>query len=1559
MAYGVLPGKPDEDDILDGIESKNKFREQVAATATPSLAARIGEIYRANPWMKPGEILSLAKAGASDQLVNAASAQSGKQLPQRLDPNPPQTKNWFERAVYDPLKAASRYTFATLNLAPELAQNVGSQLLNKNNPEGFDGWFKSTSLGTMLAAAKGEIDPVTGQRISAGEGFFLGETAFEKQAERARRVRGTINGSAWTLGRGAADVVFAPGTKSYSILSGFVDAAVNIFADPTLYGGKALAGARATRAAIPKLQTADEIAAFAKVAREGELAAAGLSQGEMVAWNSSKFRQWAETNGKAQRLIDTLVEKDDAYDIFSNVFKEKIDVSEAKRLAEADSREKILAIIGEQTQRLDAELSGLFPQDIREIVKARERIPFYNNLRNSRLLTKMPEMVIKTGSSQDSINAVKSYGNYLKTLGRKISPEDRKVFMAKVMDVFADPNAAGAGQVNDLFEDIVKKVVSTELSEGVGALAKVDADEVAAEVFRRVAQAKEDMKLYMMDAAGDPTDFGVIQALKDSGRLVFDDDLNPAAIADLRLVGPGSLAELADKIQVLPDIRAVRRLTSNPFVRRALSKKAKFAKGVPSPEALARGIPVEEAPQALLRGGGQSRAAVAVADYLQNEIWKPLALMTGGYIFRNMFDAQIRMATVGKAGFFNHPFKYMQIVLGKVMPESFLGRALDDSEYAELAKNWSKYTDDFEEALAFGIRRNIDDPDALYQRALKSNSMVAVNKLQDRTRYLTGLYEELRRLSGDQLDNAVAKGIPTEKLVAWLRNTNDPKAVKALDDLTRYLKGGLEVYDASAKRMRMVKIDVVDDNVLSAWINRLGNPRINALTGGDETLRFAMGYRRMPVGAAETINPKNIADADFIGGTLHRGIGSEVRLGVEDGKDIRGVVTSVNSDTSWTVRRLSDNDIWDNPAGQKELRDYLSQLYDQRDNQLPRWTKYAPELGEAPTPGITEKQKEALKLWNRGVNFFFDNAYGRLSRKFERSPLYRQFFYEQFIDNADLLTREQAQLFKDSIEGRASALRISKEKLFGGKKQYDEIISKLDSANGTGTVKQLEDYAGLRALQSTKETLFNAVERNNLEDILRIIVPFGPAWREVLKRYGTFLYEDPTRIRRAQLVYNGAVNFDPDADGQGFFYKDPITGQNTFNIPLSGDIAKVITGVNAPLQAPVKGLSMGLQVLPAIGPVAQMAASELIPDTPSTDAIVEILLPYGRKGGGALIPGYARKAYSAARDNPGKTESIYANTYTETVRALSATGDYNLEDPAEKERLLQDAKWRARVLTGFRALSQFLGPTSGTPEAIVETDKGDIYASYLLKAFQDLQTENYDTAIKRFIDIYGDDALLYVSSKTQAMQPGIAATEQFGDWERKNGGVLEAFPLVAAYFAPGGDDFSFSVWDRQIRTGKRERLTAAEMIELAQFRVGNAIYRDLKRQAGKYPPAEVKDWLRRQRQKISEKFPGFPAQPVFTVGKFQQNIQEMKRAVDDPRLSGNEIAGAVKEYLGYRDRAIAQYVAAGGKEGGFATAKQAAELRQWLFNIGTALADAVPDFQRVWDRELASEVDEL
>ena len=411
-----------------------------------------------------------------------------------------------------------------------------------------------------------------------------------------------------------------------------------------------------------------------------------------------------------------------------------------------------------------------------------------------------------------------------------------------------------------------------------------------------------------------------------------------------------------------------------------------------------------------------------------------------------------------------------------------------------------------------------------------------------------------------------------------------------------------------------------------------------------------------------------------------------------------------------------------------------------------------------------------------------------------------------------------------------------------------------------------------------------------------------------------------------------------------------------FNFPFSGQLTKLLTGMEAPMQAPVKRLSLGLQVIPGIGPVAQIAASKLLPDTPTTDAIAEVLLPYGRKEGIQFVPGWLSKLTSAIEANPGKLESIYANTYMETVRALSATGEYNLSDPIEQQKLFEDARGKARIITSLRALSQFVGPTSATAEFLVPTEEGDVMASVLTKSFYDLQTENYDTAVQRFIQRFGADAFLYLGSKTRSRQPGLLATEQFGDWERRNEDLLRTYPEVAAYFAPGGDDFSFSVWERQIRTGRRERLNDQEMLDLAQYRVGSAVYRDLKSQVGQYPTKEEREWLAKQRLKIHAKYPGFPPKAVFEVNKLEVRIGQLKAIVDNPKLANDDVAGAVRDYLGFRDEALAQAQAAGLSS---LNGKSVEPLRDWLYSIGTALAERVPDFQRLWDQELSSEVDQL
>jgi hypothetical protein len=309
-------------------------------------------------------------------------------------------------------------------------------------------------------------------------------------------------------------------------------------------------------------------------------------------------------------------------------------------------------------------------------------------------------------------------------------------------------------------------------------------------------------------------------------------------------------------------------------------------------------------------------------------------------------------------------------------------------------------------------------------------------------------------------------------------------------------------------------------------------------------------------------------------------------------------------------------------------------------------------------------------------------------------------------------------------------------------------------------------------------------------------------------------------------------------------------------------------------------------------------------------------------------------------DNPNKMDTILGNTYADTLRALAASGDYNMDDPQQRQQLLEDAKGKARILTAMRALGQFVGPAAPSNEFVIDSKDGDIYASQLIKEFYRLQNENYDTAVSEFLRIYGDDAMLYLSSKSKATVGGLEATKEFGDWERRNGGLIEQFPDVAAYFAPGGSDFDFTTWERQIRTGKRERLSAKEIVEQAD------------------PNAEQRAWLRNVRSELNRKYPGFPAVPVFTVGEFEQKVTQMQQAVQDPRLQGNETAKAISDYLTYREQAIAQYVAAGGSAQGFASAKAAEPLRDWLANIGTTLAATTPDFSRVWERELQSEVDQ-
>lgn len=564
----------------------------------------------------------------------------------------------------------------------------------------------------------------------------------------------------------------------------------------------------------------------------------------------------------------------------------------------------------------------------------------------------------------------------------------------------------------------------------------------------------------------------------------------------------------------------------------------------------------------------------------------------------------------------------------------------------------------------------------------------------------------------------------------------------------------------------------------------------------------------------------------------------------------------------------------------------------------------------------------------------------------------------------------------DDITAKLRDARIEKAKLEGQIiDTNDELFAaRRFTTSATGTVDQLDELAGYMATQDMKRKFYDGVDKNNFADAMRVIAPFGAAWGKILNDNVRLLITDPAAARRAQRTVVALEEADPMNTGHGFFYKNPINGQLSFAFPLSGEISWLITkavtgkGVYAQLTAPVKQLSLGYSFIPALGPVATITANSLfdfIGNPDWTKEVSEVFMPYGRGGGISGIIGsagpfaFVKKTVDAIIANPNKTNTIFATTFMETVRAYSATGKYDLSTEEGQDQLLHDAKNAARVLTSMRAVSQFIGPTAGSIEFTVDTKQGDIYAGLLSKEFYRMQAENYDTAVERFLDTYGNDVMLYMASKSKAVMRGVEPTDQFSAWQNDHQGFLNRHENVGAYFAPGGDDFSFAAWDRMIRSGQYKRVTAREMIDDAQYKLASAKYRYARLKVGAYPDEAQRAWLRDYRAELNKEYPGFPKVAVFTVGEFDGVIEDLKKAVEDKSVKNTEIAKAISEYLDKRDMALKSLMDIGlaGTTQSL-QAKTAEPTRAWLASIALEIIKDVPEFGRIFDRELAAEVED-
>lgn len=423
-------------------------------------------------------------------------------------------------------------------------------------------------------------------------------------------------------------------------------------------------------------------------------------------------------------------------------------------------------------------------------------------------------------------------------------------------------------------------------------------------------------------------------------------------------------------------------------------------------------------------------------------------------------------------------------------------------------------------------------------------------------------------------------------------------------------------------------------------------------------------------------------------------------------------------------------------------------------------------------------------------------------------------------------------------------------------------------------------------------------------------------------------------------------------------------GEEVFAYPASGWISEKLFGVKVPLTGRVAGLSLMTEVVPGIGPVAQMTAGAILPDAPEWDRVQNILFPFGEldTSGGvieSLLPAWVNKFRHAGWTPPfGPDEGQWNSTVMDVARWLSSTGEYDTSTVDGMNELIDAARSKAQGVYVLRGAAQFFAPTAPTPEWVALDKDGDaLVVQALISEYQELRQEDPNSATLRMLDRYGEQIFLMLQGKTAEVTPNAPVSDEGADWERANPGIVKRYENVFGFFAPQGGDLDSAAFARQLEKGRRVRITPHQAVRLANNRVARAIYSEAKRKVPS-PNLMQAAALRNLKAALRQKYPGaFESVGIPEQASLDQLVADLSEAVHDERLRDNPLTGPLRTYLQAREK-VAQ---AGTTPTSFRTSGAMAGPRAALRVLGEALSEKSPQFaevyERVFDAELADEAE--
>jgi hypothetical protein len=517
----------------------------------------------------------------------------------------------------------------------------------------------------------------------------------------------------------------------------------------------------------------------------------------------------------------------------------------------------------------------------------------------------------------------------------------------------------------------------------------------------------------------------------------------------------------------------------------------------------------------------------------------------------------------------------------------------------------------------------------------------------------------------------------------------------------------------------------------------------------------------------------------------------------------------------------------------------------------------------------------------------------------------------------------------------------------------------------------LSDLAWHRAGNKIKPYIHSPEIRSQFEVIHRTAMPFLFAQDQFIKRWVRTFADSPEAIRKAQLAMNGMKTsgfVHTDSNGNEFFY---YPGSATVTSLLSDVLTKIGVPASLPISVPftgeIKNIMPGLAdpLTPSVGPLVAVPLKALADHFPEMQPAETSLLQEGATESWweQVLPTTVTRliqTYSGSSADQGE----FGSMMMKAIQQAEETGHGLPPDatPAQTQAYLNRVTNWTRINFFVKAALGFTAPAS--PSAQFDPHNFDGKLQALLNELP------YDQAITTFLkENPTASAYTVFKSQTTGDVANLASTQAAGKFLDENQAFVAAHPQAAGWLIPrttGANAYDPSVYRQQVQNGLRTIKAPAQFLQDVEMAPAASVYiqsldteQKLITQAGtdSAAKANIRQSFDQWQAKFTRQNPAY-ASYLASGGKAEERsstIRDLQQAMSDPTLPQGPQTEHVRLLLESFDNAENSYLATEGNYSSSSLAYQA-NLKAGITDWANQYIAENPDVADLWNLVLLPEL---